>query len=312
MEFYSPDLQKCIDYWVAKGFRCPIVCDLFVKHAKGQKKFLTLDSKPPIGNYWRWDDLRITDYVTSQVSAKISKKDIYKTIKVRIYDFVGNFDASNAARQAEAGSLMYWPVSLRHGKAPGKNKPRPHVLTREHVGAATAYLPDLDAACEVLPQSLFGQTWAKVTNPKTKSTFRVVRAVSEQECKGYLDCINAYDDAAFSCGLYNWAMSGGEMLRTPDQETAPTIADIAAQPGELPGALAYWAAQFPDDAKRVLLGRYGATITPAWTKGQAGQDADNSWKGTRAYHGWMIEPGASLMRWTSFARRIGFGGSSPR
>lgn len=39
------------------------------------------------------------------------------------------------------------------------------------------------------------------------STFKVVRAVSECECSGYLDQINAYDDAGISYGPCHWAMA---------------------------------------------------------------------------------------------------------
>ncbi len=39
------------------------------------------------------------------------------------------------------------------------------------------------------------------------STFKVVRAVSEVECIGYLDQINAYDDAGISYGPCHWAMA---------------------------------------------------------------------------------------------------------
>lgn len=50
------------------------------------------------------------------------------------------------------------------------------------------------------------------------STFRVIRAVAEIECLGYLDQINGYDDAGISFGPCHWAMGGLEKSATEKTE----------------------------------------------------------------------------------------------
>lgn len=68
---------------------------------------------------------------------------------------------------------------------------------------------------------------AKCNDPlyPAASTFRVIRAVSEIECKGSLDQITAYDDAGISYGPCHWSMA--------------TAKDNAANDTELGGLSAY-------------------------------------------------------------------------
>lgn len=58
----------------------------------------------------------------------------------------------------------------------------------------------------MLPQHLINDATtttalALLPDNATASTYRVVRATAEQECKGAFDSVNAYDDAIVSLGL---------------------------------------------------------------------------------------------------------------
>jgi hypothetical protein len=75
------------------------------------------------------------------------------------------------------------------------------------------------ATAEITPMKLLGMTEAAVLTPvgdpsdealrrRRLSTFKVTRAVAEQECMGYLDRANAYDGAGISVGACHWAMAG--------------------------------------------------------------------------------------------------------
>lgn len=73
------------------------------------------------------------------------------------------------------------------------------------------------ALAEVTPERLVGVSQSdliQVINSSSEgalrnlaSSFKVIRAVSEVECIGYLDQINAYDDAGISYGPCHWAMA---------------------------------------------------------------------------------------------------------
>ena len=302
---YTAALGDVIKYWEDHHYRCPVVADLYIQ--LGKQPSQPLDTNAPAGNYWRWDDPRIAAYVRSQLHFVVPVKawrQIYQRIKLKVYDFDRFYDAGKQEATAfDAGFLSYLPTSIRYGKPPGKSKLRPFRKTREFVGPVSAAtrssLAKLDANCEVLPQSLLsGKKWEQITDVRTRSTFRVIRAVSEQECLGYLDCINAYDNTGISFGLYHWAMSAGEAPRNPDQETEPTLAELKVASGELQGALALWAAQYPDESKQALSLPYGMEVIPPWVRGQPGQDQDGAddrshWASSRSYHGWAMAPHAS-------------------
>lgn len=83
---------------------------------------------------------------------------------------------------------------------------------------------------EIVPLTLTGKAYAKLDSAEQK-TFRVIRAVSEVECIGFFDCINAYDNAFISVGPCHWTLGLVERSSTGRQ----------VYDGELCGTLAYYA-----------------------------------------------------------------------
>jgi hypothetical protein len=89
--------------------------------------------------------------------------------------------------------------------------------------------------CEVTPQALLGEDLAAaLRHPARTSTFKVMRAVSEAECRGYLDSVNCWDNVFASLGPFHWAMGAVEWDNG----------------GELGGFLAYLRAAYPDAYER--------------------------------------------------------------
>jgi hypothetical protein len=92
---------------------------------------------------------------------------------------------------------------------------------------------------ELLPQFLVGRQLDKLTDTQ-RSTFRVVRAVSEVECVGFFDCMTAYDKAVISAGPCHWTL--GDMGAS------------ANRAAELPAYLAYYRDRLPERRPRCLRG----------------------------------------------------------
>lgn len=95
------------------------------------------------------------------------------------------------------------------------------------------------AEAEVTPARLFGGVERDLiaalrdANPdpgllKQASSFRVVRAVSEQECVGYLDNINAYDSAGISIGLFHTALALQRDAITKKRSQTTELGGLAA------------------------------------------------------------------------------------
>lgn len=107
-------------------------------------------------------------------------------------------------------------------------------------------------SAEILPENLVGRPFTAL-NAFEQSTFRVVRAVSEVECLGFFDCINAYDSAIISAGPCHWTL--GLVKR---RNNVGQVYD-----GELCGTLAYaaWSKQAEFDR---YLTFFGVNIRDSW------------------------------------------------
>ena len=81
-------------------------------------------------------------------------------------------------------------------------------------------------SAEIRPKAMFMESDADLLRPlaardadlrrrRRESTFRVIRAVSEVECFGYLDEVNAYDAGLLSIGAFHWASKGSGDAMNP-------------------------------------------------------------------------------------------------
>jgi hypothetical protein len=124
---------------------------------------------------------------------------------------------------------------------------------------------------ELLPESLVGVPLAGLTAAQ-RSTFKVVRAVSEVECLGFFDSVNAYDNAFVSVGPCHWTLG--------------IVGTSAVEEGELCGYLAYLRHADPA-AFRQAVGAFGVRIDEDWVQAGVADGRQLFDRGQRKYRGWV-------------------------
>jgi len=126
---------------------------------------------------------------------------------------------------------------------------------------------------ELVPEGLVGKPLGELTAAE-RSTFKVVRAVSEVECLGFFDSVNAYDNAFVSVGPCHWTLG--------IVNSNGSVSD-----GELCGYLSYLAHADPGAFERAL-GFFGVRVDVGWTTGAGeptGKRLFNA--GQRKYAAWL-------------------------
>jgi hypothetical protein len=125
---------------------------------------------------------------------------------------------------------------------------------------------------ELLPETLIGKTAAEVDNsPTLKSTYRVVRAVSEVECLGFFDSLNAYDTGLISLGPCHWILG----LKSKEAISA----------GELGSFLSYLKNKSEASFEKVI-GQFGVQAIDRWDTAP-GNGAKLFNKSLRTYTTWL-------------------------
>lgn len=131
------------------------------------------------------------------------------------------------------------------------------------------------AEAELLPEHLIGQPLVDLT-PTQQATYKVVRAVSEVECKGFFDSVNANDNGFISVGPCHWTLGvvAANANRTVDE-------------GELCGYLAYLRHIDPA-AFEETMGRFGVRVNELWTDAAGVANGGPLWnRDQRKYAGWL-------------------------
>jgi hypothetical protein len=123
---------------------------------------------------------------------------------------------------------------------------------------------------EMLPEHLVGTALRTLTGPQ-RSTYKVVRAVSEVECIGFFDSVNAYDNAFVSLGPCHWTLG---IVSTPMSE------------GELCGYLAYLRHASPAAFDQAF-GFFGVRVDESWVRAGVASGADLFGSSSRKYTGWV-------------------------
>ncbi|RWP46260.1 hypothetical protein [Mesorhizobium sp.] len=242
-------MAACLQLWETNRYRCPVVVDAFYEN-KNVLTPLPAGAGGVFGNYWRYDDPRITEFLGGDRTRA-------KLIRIRVCDLTGHFVSPHGAKpedMSRAGGVAYRPGGWFGG-----------------------FTQQGEDAFEILPETLTEQTWSAMTRPATRATFRVVRVVSEFECGARFDGLNAYDDAAFSFGPCHWALA-------PTGRVVRPLPNYAAQPGEASGYLAYWTGVEAADSTTKLQTPFSVKFKPVWPAGSAGSSKP-SWKATRNYVG---------------------------
>lgn len=137
---------------------------------------------------------------------------------------------------------------------------------------------------EIRPDNIFGANPNPAQRPQQAafwSTFRVIRAISEVECQGVLDGMNAYDSAILSGGPVHWTLGLAKRTNGKGLDAGP--ADCVVYPGELCPAVSMLA---HEDAREygTFFGAFGLQPREAWADPPVAMFSS----GHRKYRGWVM------------------------
>jgi hypothetical protein len=125
---------------------------------------------------------------------------------------------------------------------------------------------------ELTPDALVGTALASLT-PAQLSTYKAVRAVSEVECMGFFDSLNAWDNAIMSLGPCHWTLG--------------LISGTTVDRGELSAYLSLLR-QFDAASFATAIGFFGARANRAWaTTAGVASGAGLFDTALRKYTAWM-------------------------
>ncbi|SEK53466.1 Peptidoglycan-binding (PGRP) domain of peptidoglycan hydrolases-containing protein [Stigmatella aurantiaca] len=143
------------------------------------------------------------------------------------------------------------------------------------------------ATSEMLPSNLVGVATFQAMTASQQSTYKVVRACAEQECYGFFDSLNAYDNAFISLGPCHWTLGIVNGQVEPSE-------------GELCGFLAYLRASNAQ-AFRQAIEFFGMRIAEDWNSG-TGNGATLFNNVLKNYTGWPAQQRFFTAAWERMER----------
>ncbi|MCT8276510.1 peptidoglycan-binding domain-containing protein [Xanthomonas translucens] len=238
--------RNAIEHWLRNNYRCPVVIEAWqVNPSNGQRTTVATNGV----NIWNYNEI-------TQAIIRNAANQVIARVRMFSRDFTGHYTFPATRNQDHYQSLGGYARYTTYGG------PQSEVPNHTWIEA------------EMTPERLIGPastiaTLAASPDGATASTYRVVRATSEQECMGMFDSINAYDDALISLGPCHWTMG--------------LMPQGGYDNGELPGFLSYFLHRNQADYQRVL-GNFGLYPSSAW----AGANVGPLWNQTgRKYTGWI-------------------------
>ena len=224
-----------IHQWKAKRWRCPVVVEAWgTTRTAGNVVPTRTQPIAGAGNVWLYNEVQ---------TASPARSDD-RLFFVR--DFAASFPLAPGRQPdlTDPDDLIDLGCYTPDPDLPSDGGPmtRPTYL----IGTRPVY-PSVWAESEVLPEHLVGVPLADL-DPAQLATFRVVRAVAEVECLGFLDCVNCYDTAFVSMGPAHWTLG---------------LSRRRMSEGEMCGYLAYLTA-FDGAAFHQGFERFGMRIAEPW------------------------------------------------
>ncbi|GAB2922368.1 peptidoglycan-binding domain-containing protein [Rheinheimera gaetbuli] len=146
--------------------------------------------------------------------------------------------------------------------------------TSRYVGGPISMAPrHVWPSAEILPGNIVGKAWADMSAAE-RSTFRVIRTISEAEASGYFDSVNAWDTAVLSLGCYHHTI----LLLAYNKEKKKWILDK----GEFGANLVYIKKKFPGAYER-FAAQCGIHVDEDWDRDRTKIYV----KGLRKYEAWV-------------------------
>ena len=187
------ETRKLIDAWAQSSQRCPVVMPAWAT------KDLDASDTPKAGTIATHNDVWARREPPSE-----TKQPRIPPARPKFIVFCADFTQTNPGTTLSAGDLVRVGYNKHFGGKPS---------------GAVAIWPDTRRSmptAEVTPKNLFNGKEAELIRQRAEppiaanilaSSFKVVRAVAEQECIGYLDQLNGYDDAGISIGLFHSSLA---------------------------------------------------------------------------------------------------------
>lgn len=184
--------RRAMQAWIKSGQRCPLLITAYRAADLDAKERPKAGAVPVHTDLWARKET--TDRTLRMFAADFTRLESGRTLAADALELIGSYQ--------------------RYGSTGGPNSLNPTPARRV-------------AFSEVTPERLLGIEQSKLlaglsaTAPADDralaSTFKVVRAVSEMECFGYLDKINASDKAGISYGPFHWSMA--DAIESPQGTT---------------------------------------------------------------------------------------------
>ncbi len=178
--------RSLVALWHGEGFRSPLFIVAYNSNDLGPNQ------RPPVGAIPVRNDIW-SRYETKDESLRMFAADFTRLAPGM---------TMTQAQLEPIGSYVKNSPSVTIG---GPRTGRPSAVNRVEFAEVTPErllsIPQADLILATLPG-------ANDPMRSIASTFKVIRAVAEIECRGYLDQINAYDNAGLSYGPCHWAMAG--------------------------------------------------------------------------------------------------------
>ena len=222
--------RPILQHWLSNSWRCPLIVEAW-NMVSGERSKVYKKNGEDGENIWLHDD------ITSNAP------------RMYVRDFSNYYNLPNTRNPDELIVLGDYVSYLNWG-GPRSVPPR-HTWFE----------------AEMLPEGLVGVALDNLSGAQ-RSTYKVVRAVSEVECLGFFDSVNAYDNAFVSLGPCHWTLG--------------IVKDNSVSEGELCGYLAYLSNADPGAFQKAIE-FFGVRIDENW--GTDGQSLFN--KSQRKYAGWV-------------------------
>lgn len=289
---------KHIQFWLQNDWRCPAVVEAHINAGTVVQEATTAATNSNQADY----ETALTDDLV--LEHLWLRDDPEVTMSDPGYPPGGTEIEPNQARMFVTDFSDRYSLSATDVDIPPFDSTRPPtVVLGQYVDDGPVSYPRYDqtwADGEILPEHLVADSNSTaitsltdlLNNDTPLSTYKVIRAVSEVECLGFFDSVNAYDSAVSSVGPCHWTLTTG---RAADARNNP---DQTMTSGELPAYFSYLNrnagtapnadGDVPDhnDGFEKAVGQFGVGTHTAW-----GQDGGNLY-GTslRTYNGTLTLP----------------------
>jgi hypothetical protein len=243
------ETERLLKVWEDNSWRCPIVVEAWwtnwttrpnpaggdpLKWHKRERIF----EDPRAQNLWLYDEGRRIKGTTNSGHTSTAAEQRVRMYAIDRSGWLADNEVFKQLAALDGGRIVLGHQTLQDRAG-------------SHFDGPASSPKSGDVAFSVTVAALLGRAWEALTADE-QITYRVVRAVSQVECVGFLDAFTAYDRAYTSLGLCHWTLS-----RFPAKGEG-------FERGELKAFLAYLKHTKPATFLEAF-GRFGLEPTDPWS-----------------------------------------------